>query len=438
MLLRLGQCTSKACGKFLATTHPFWSNANAHRIPFDRALEFANKEKITDILYPLFVHNIGGLLYNPENATRTNAVVAATEQRRRMDSADSSRPSQPAQAPPLHHHHSMQASVGGQVPSTPHSIAPQGNAGRPSLDRAHTFPTPPTSASSVLGNGASGPPYDWGSGQNIPNSVSGNMPLSIETGMNNARSMPTTPATTPPGSNVPNMQSYHGHQGYDSKPYYATTPGSQTGYTHQANARFDSFKSDMGPPTAPNSGGADPVHHDHKPDFSAGHGGPEPHEHGDTSYMGSSAGPYGANRNQYYNAVQDHQQLSPEMTSSPSHQAGSGRGTPRTMPTGQVQWGGDYRTPPQSNHGSIYNAVGDARNSNTSGSVDNYAPSAYSNAGVKRRREDDDQDARPGSRDYQGAYDPKRQKVGRQETFGMPLPSAHMQAIKTGAPIPGR
>lgn len=37
------------------------------RIPFERALEFANKEKITEMLYPLFVHNIGALLYHPIN-----------------------------------------------------------------------------------------------------------------------------------------------------------------------------------------------------------------------------------------------------------------------------------------------------------------------------------------------------------------------------------
>jgi len=36
-------------------------------IPFDKALEFANKEKITELLYPLFVHNIGALLYHPVN-----------------------------------------------------------------------------------------------------------------------------------------------------------------------------------------------------------------------------------------------------------------------------------------------------------------------------------------------------------------------------------
>jgi protein SOK2 len=36
-------------------------------IPFEKALEFANKEKITEMLYPLFVHNIGALLYHPVN-----------------------------------------------------------------------------------------------------------------------------------------------------------------------------------------------------------------------------------------------------------------------------------------------------------------------------------------------------------------------------------
>ncbi|EPE32706.1 DNA-binding of Mlu1-box binding protein MBP1 [Glarea lozoyensis ATCC 20868] len=36
-------------------------------IPFEKALEFANRERITEKLYPLFVHNIGALLYHPAN-----------------------------------------------------------------------------------------------------------------------------------------------------------------------------------------------------------------------------------------------------------------------------------------------------------------------------------------------------------------------------------
>ena len=47
-------------------------------IPFDRALEFANKEKITDIMYPLFVHNIGALLYNPENTSKSGTELLAS------------------------------------------------------------------------------------------------------------------------------------------------------------------------------------------------------------------------------------------------------------------------------------------------------------------------------------------------------------------------
>ncbi|EON99897.1 putative cell pattern formation-associated protein stua protein [Phaeoacremonium minimum UCRPA7] len=47
-------------------------------IPFERALDFANKEKITELLYPLFVHNIGALLYHPTNQNRTTQDPKAT------------------------------------------------------------------------------------------------------------------------------------------------------------------------------------------------------------------------------------------------------------------------------------------------------------------------------------------------------------------------
>lgn len=406
-------------------------------IPFDRALEFANKEKITDILYPLFVHNIGGLLYNPENSSRTNAVVSATEQRRRMDSTDSGRGPQAGQAPALHHHHSMQGSVGGQVPSTPHSMTNPSAGPRPGIDRAHTFPTPPTSASSVMGMGASNGSYEWNQ-PGMANGVNPTQPLSIDTagGMNNARSMPTTPATTPPGQSVPQMQPYSGHQSYDGKQhYYATTPSSQTGYAQQNGNRYDNYKSDMGPPTAPNTGTTDGSQGDHKQDFHASHPGSDSADHHENGYMNSN-GTYGSTRPEYaYNAGQGHPQLSPEMTSSP-HQAGSGRGTPRTIPGGQPQWGGEYRTPPQSNPGSMYSAAGDSRSSNAPGSVNGYPTTGYNpNQSLKRRRDDDEQDGRPSSRDtYQTGYDTKRQKVN--ESFGMPL-HAPMQAIKTG-PMSGR
>ncbi|EXJ63039.1 hypothetical protein A1O7_03484 [Cladophialophora yegresii CBS 114405] len=412
-------------------------------IPFERALDFANKEKITDLLYPLFVHNIGGLLYNPENAPRTNAVVQATE-RRRMDSVDSGRPPQPSAAPALPHHNSMPGP--GQAPPTPHSIAPHPNAPRPGIDRAHTFPTPPTSASSVLGMSSQGNSYDWGN-QNMTNGA-GAQPLSIDTGMN-ARSMPTTPATTPPGTSGQGMQSYQGQTGYESsKHYYSTTPSSQTGYAqHPDGNRYGQpmppmqyGKSDMGPPIAPGSNSAGADGHEPKPDAYSTQGHPSQHEtdHPDSGYMSANASAYGANRQYSYSTSGDHPHLSPEqMSSSPTHQAGSGHATPRTMPSGQPQWPGEYNTPPRPPTSSnVYNVMGGRTPQGAP--TDNYGNPGYSGSGhatgvpsAKRGREDDDQD-RPGSRDYD-AYDSKRRKTGRQDTFGMPLNAPpHMQAIKTG------
>lgn len=347
-----------------------------------------------------------------------------------MDSTDAGRPSQAPGAPPLHHHHSMQASVGGQVPSTPHSMTGSSATARPGIDRAHTFPTPPTSASSVMGL----PPTN-GSYEYMPNGVHNTQPLSIDTTgpMNNARSMPTTPATTPPGQHVAQLHQYQGGQQYDSKQgYYATTPSSQTGYAQQPGPRYDTYKGDMGPPTAPHTGNSESSQNDHKQDFSQSHGGQDHHDNG---YMNGN-GTYGSNRPEYshYSTAPGHQQLSPEMTSSP-HQAGSGRGTPRTMPPGQPQWGGEYRTPPQTNGSNMYTtANGDARGTHPAASLNGY--SSYQQPSLKRRRDDED-DVRPASRDtYHTGYDPKRQKMdaGPSGPFGMPLP---MQAIKTG-PIAGR
>jgi len=44
-------------------------------LPFERALEFANKERITDMLYPLFVRDIRGLITNNSNLLRTASNV---------------------------------------------------------------------------------------------------------------------------------------------------------------------------------------------------------------------------------------------------------------------------------------------------------------------------------------------------------------------------
>ena len=51
------------------------------RIPYERALALANQEKITEKLYPLFVHNIGSLLYHPSNAGRPLPLPPTYQQR---------------------------------------------------------------------------------------------------------------------------------------------------------------------------------------------------------------------------------------------------------------------------------------------------------------------------------------------------------------------
>ncbi|KAF7537478.1 hypothetical protein G7054_g3650 [Neopestalotiopsis clavispora] len=169
-------------------------------IPFERALDFANKENITEMLYPLFVHNISALLYYPSNQTRTNQAMAAAERRKAEAGGQMRNNFLGAPAPPsgvmpsiqLHSHHHHMALPGPQ-PS------------KPSLDRIYSFPTPPTSNSSVMGSMPS-EGYQWP--QAAMSSAQHPNPMSIDTSLSNARLMPATPAATPPDKSVQIMQRY--------------------------------------------------------------------------------------------------------------------------------------------------------------------------------------------------------------------------------------
>ena len=57
-------------------------------IPFDRALDIANEEKITELLYPLFVHDIGALLYHPTNQACQSIDSAAIAAWRKFDTQE--------------------------------------------------------------------------------------------------------------------------------------------------------------------------------------------------------------------------------------------------------------------------------------------------------------------------------------------------------------
>lgn len=440
------------------------------RIPFERALDFANKEKITDLLYPLFVHNIGSLLYHPQNSRQTNMVVHES-QRRQLEVTSPTRTTQGPQPPALHHHHSMQAPAPSHMPNPSNALIPHPGS-RPGLERAHTFPTPPSSASSLIPMSTQGSSYEWGS-QSMSSGVQGSQPLSIETGIGSARSMPATPATTPPGNGIQSMQSYQSQSGYDSKPYYSAAPQSQPQYAPQqplAQPSMTSFgqslppasyiKSEMGPPSVRASGGQTEAENGEvKSDrYSQGNGqvghgsgeGEVVQEH-DAEYMHDNNAAYNANRGSYTYTTNpsvgsltgEHAHLSPEMTGSP-HQNGSGRITPRTSGGAQPQWASGYNTPPrQAPTSSLYNIVSDSRTTANGTATDSYSATsnstpAYSSSmngtlGTKRLRDDDeDRIARPDSRGVD--YDSKRRKTITEASVGGPVGGAPLalQPVKAG------
>ncbi|CAG8982386.1 hypothetical protein HYALB_00007508 [Hymenoscyphus albidus] len=451
-------------------------------IPFERALDFANKEKITELLYPLFVHNIGALLYHPTNQSRTNAVMAAAERRKQEQSQV--RNSQAPGLPSLHqhHHHSMNNSIGGHLPSGPqHSLAPHpSTVGRPGSDRAHTFPTPPTSASSVMGNmGSSDGNFHWGPQSGLPSAQSTN-PLSIDTGLSNTRSMPTTPATTPPGTSIQSMQQYQqGSQSYDaSRQMYSGPPSQQNVYPQPTNgqqnmSRYSQsnnyIKNEMGPPLA-RAPGSESDHHEakesngmlHHPQSQqqVGHSqGEEEAEH-EAEYTHDQASNYDAARASYNytngppvgSLTGEHPHLSPEMTESPNHPA-SGRATPRTASAPQSYYPqqaqpGGYQTPPrvaqQPPSSNLYNVISSERGT-AGGSTNNDVYGTQTDLGnsisngytaqqpimngapaTNKRGRDDDDEGRPSSRGPGGdVNDLKRRKTIREGSVSGPTYDAN-------------
>jgi protein SOK2 len=412
-------------------------------IPFERALDFANKEKITEMLYPLFVHNIGALLYHPTNQSRTNQVMAAAERRKQEQSQMRTGPGSaptPGSLPSIqqHHHH---MGLPGPQPSLPsHS-----NGGRPSIDRAHTFPTPPTSASSVMGSMGASENFQWNQ-QQMPGAQNSN-PMSIDTSLSNAaRSMPATPATTPPGGSLQSMQSYpQGTQPYDNqRGVYNGSAPQQSPYPPSNHSPQDRhlygqpnyMKSEMGPPSGRPSVTGPSDQADVKPAngiMQAGEGvshGPGEDEAEHEAEYTHDSGAYDANQRAYnYNAPQvpslpgDHQHISPDIAGSPGHQAGSGRATPRTAAppqpyyTQQAGYNTPPRGPPSSN---LYNVMSnDQRPTNGASASDVYnshndmnapmqngypAPPVMNGAPAPLKRGRDDEEAA-------GALDLKRRKT---------------------------
>ncbi|KAJ5571744.1 hypothetical protein N7535_005404 [Penicillium sp. DV-2018c] len=410
-------------------------------IPYERALEFANKEKITDLLYPLFVHSISTLLYHPANQSRTNLVVQESQQRRLEGPPPApQRTPSGSQQSSLHHHHALQTPMSSHMSQGPMSGQ---HGSRPGLERANTFPTPPASASSLMGATNHGSSYEWG-GQ-VPHT----QPLSIDTTLSHQRSMPTTPATTPPGHNMNGGLPAYQSQGYDSKPYYSTAPQTNAQYaphtplTHSGMSSYGHslsggyIKSEMAPPN-PRPGASEPESTERDSNrYSQSNGSGEPAQEHEQEYLQDHNSGYNSNRNSYtyttnpsVNSLSgEHSQLTPEMTSSPSQQNGSGRMTPRTSGGNAPHWASGYNTPPRPAATTLYNAaVSDTRGTPANGTSDPYSMTSTStpvygvgngslSAGSKRMREDDE--VRPESNTE---YDTsKRRKTITEVPLGGPV-----------------
>lgn len=379
--------------------------------------------------------------------------MAAADRRRLDTSKQQGGPSgTPGSQPPsLHHHHSMNSTVGGQQP---HSIAPHPGAGRPGLDRAHTFPTPPHSASSAtIGLNNSGNAYDWGN-QNIAGA--GGQPMMME---NHPHSTPATPATTPPGASMPSLQPYQSHPTYDnSRPMYSAAAPQQAQYATQQNVPRgtplpSTYKQDMGPPAtrAPGSR-TDSDHGDSKADVysqgaeQVGHGtGAEAeHEH-DPDYPQDNSTAFAAHRGQYNYNTMHGEQTSSKINGSPLHQNGSSHGTPHNGNGAQQQWAtAGYHTPPRAAPSSnLYNTMSDTRgtvsNGNTgtdhysSAPLHPYAPTQQNGVAPsnKRMRDDDDYHSRPASRS-EDIDSMKRRKMGLEaSTAGSMVTGAYDSDVKS-------
>lgn len=277
-----------------------------------------------------------------------------------------------------------------------------------------------------MGMGNHGSSYEW-NGANVQQHAQTNQPLSIDTGLSNARSVPTTPASTPPGA-VQQGIAYGSAQSYDgSRPMYSAPPTQPSQYAQgqqpMMNYRPDGAyaKTEMAPPSRindlPDDGEVKPpadamLSQGNEQTTAPPTGTDGDHDH-DNEYTHSST-PYNGNRVPYgYSANgnsgpmhPDHAHLSPEMTGSP-HQNGSGRATPRTATNGPTQWASGYPTPqrqaaPSSN---LYTVMSDPRgapNGNAThdaysgpGAVSQYASQGYAptnglNPSGKRGRDEEE------------------------------------------------
>lgn len=376
------------------------------------------------MLYPLFVNNISALMYHPMNTVRTNAILQAVE-RKRMEASTHYQQAQaqrrnpnelvlPSSQPP---HHMGQISPYGM----PHMALSQPPAGpvRPEMGgRSLTFPAPPSDG---YWNGSS---------------MSSGQALAIDTVVN-SRSMPATPASTPPANSLIQYPQQTYSEPRNQSLYSGNAPQQSMSMTRfggplpQPNSYMSQHdKNSMGPPA---SAGAD----NSRPSSRQNNGDVKEDEHSshyagqddrkDDGYSTQQSNGYDhPDRNNYYAEVNGSSNAA-QSTSPPQPAYETSNGTSRTNGTSN-QWSGSYTTSPrgtsdqaiprQPPFGLLNGESGDRDsgdsyssglpNINTSYTSSNGLPSAKR---IRELDDDEDEDGRPSSRgeDTEGGL--KRRKT---------------------------
>lgn len=221
------------------------------------------------------------------------------------------------------HHNSMSNPIDAAVSQPAHTVQLNPSAGLNSLGRAHTSPTPLTSAMSLMGVGDRGSSYD----------CDGAKPLSTNTGLNSARSVPNTRAITPPVA-VQQAISYPLAQSYDGdRPMHSALIGKRNDSQHRKTEMAPLSKIIEVPDENNDQASAlDGDEGDHK----QGHR----YTRSSALYIGNRSD-CAYNRNGAQGSMHhEHPHLVPETTGSP-HQNGSSHATLRTISTEQA-WSSGY------------------------------------------------------------------------------------------------
>ncbi|KKA26584.1 hypothetical protein TD95_003965 [Thielaviopsis punctulata] len=373
-------------------------------IPFERALDFANKEKITELLYPLFVHNISALLCHPANQSRANQAMAAHERRKQEQGlVNQGLPSI----------HQPQLALPGPQPLASHTPM-----ARPGLDRAHTFPTPPATAGGVLSSMGSQDGFQWGPQQQ---GTTPSMPIDS----NEHNGLNFTPATTPPGSAMAPMQAYSQAPtvpSYDSRSsMYSAPPPQQSPYqtspamTQDRVYQAPYVKTDMAPPTS-RSGSTTGIDHQDKsvPGIMANdqtaHVVPHHEQEAEHENEYTHDSTYDTSRAPQYNypaptpvAAIPEAHIPNEAVASPAH-GNSGRATPRTAGSQNFYPPASYPPSPRSAApNAVFSVVNNERTNSGAATptteiysqpdLKTYVPTAVvpsSGGGMKRSLDDED------------------------------------------------